>query len=52
MIRGLKPYNVEYFKVGYGGSVRAYGRTWTAWPWCKWVKVWYYVDQWGNAKCS
>lgn len=43
----MKNYNVEYFKVGFGGSVRAYGRTWTAWPWRRWVKVWYYVDQWG-----
>jgi hypothetical protein len=37
-------YMVEYFKVGYGGSVKAYNRTWVAWPWCKWVKVWHYVD--------
>jgi hypothetical protein len=41
-------YMVEYFKVGYGGSVRAYGKKWKTWPWCKWVKVWHYVDSYGN----
>jgi len=29
----------EWFKVGFGGSVAIYGRSWTAWPWRRWVKV-------------
>lgn len=39
-----KTYIVEFYKVGYGGSVRAYNKIWTAWPWCKWVTVWHYWD--------
>lgn len=39
-----RSYVVEYFKVGFGCSVIAYNKKWTAWPWCRWVKVWHYVD--------
>lgn len=38
-----RDYYVEYFIVGYGGSVRVYGKVWTAWHWRKWVKVWHYA---------
>jgi hypothetical protein len=40
-----KNYSVEYLNTGMlGGSVLIHGRRWTAWPWTKWVKVWYYWD--------
>lgn len=38
-----KPYSVTFYKVGFGGSVRVDGRTWTAWPWSRWVRVWWYT---------
>lgn len=48
-----RPYHVEYFKVGFGGSVRIYGRRWTAWPWSRWVKVWCYTDRpIGRIECA
>lgn len=40
---GMKrSYLIEFYKVGFGGSVCIYGKVWTAWPWCRWVKVWHY----------
>lgn len=40
-----RTYLVEYFKVGFGGSVLVYNKIWTAWPWCRWVKVWHYAEE-------
>lgn len=38
-----RSYLVEFYKVGFGGSVRVAGKVWTAWPWCRWVRVWVYL---------
>lgn len=32
-------FRTTWFKVGWGGGIRIYGRVWTAWPWRRWVKV-------------